>query len=569
MKNNRPFLMVSAAAIASAMLVTTAAAVIQYTSSDVGQLQDTLLHRIDVSASHDVNSDGTVNVYDLGLMKKQLSADTGEVVDASYAATAEYVKIQGRHTIEEDVTWLVQSGSAAEFIVTANSASLDLAGNIGITADPDYQPRYAVYVDGELLTDATMAAESLNIPLWEGSSSRTATVKVMLLSEAMYGGIGVQSINVSSSAALPVKPVPENDIRIEFIGDSITCAYGVEGASSSESFKTTTENFSKSYAYLTAQQLGADYSTLCYSGHGIVSGYSSGDKNADSLIPDYYDLASKHYPESWDFSSAPNDVVVINLGTNDINYVTAEPDTRNAEFIEGYIAFLKMVREKNPDAFIICTVGTMGGNDSIYPLIEQAVTQYKEETGDERVMCYESATQNQADGIGSDWHPSPVTQQNSAYVLADKICQALGMESDQIGLDMAADAVYDMVVDTEGGANAAHYVGYDKSFWINTVTGGTEASDIEAVLSGIELREGGEYTFSFDITTSPDAEIPVLIRGTDIYFTETISANSTKTHYEFSFTAPQADTAAEIVFQAGTYDYTNVTLNTIKLVKTK
>ncbi len=565
----RKLWLATAISIASLTLVSTAAAAYQYGISDVSHLQEALLGNAVLSANDDVNGDGIVNIYDLGQLKKQLSADTGEVKDASYAATAQYVKLQGRHSISDGVTWLCQSGSAAEFIVTANSAEIELAGLIGIDADENYRPRYAVYVDGELVTDTTLGTSSVTISLWEGSASRTAQVKVILLSEAMYGGVGVKSINVSSSAAVPVKPVPQNDLRIEFIGDSITCAYGVEGTSSSDSFKTTTENFTKSYAYLTAQQLGADYNVCSYSGHGIVSGYSSGDKNADSLIPDYYGITSKHYAEDWDFDAAPNDVVVINLGTNDINYVTADPDTRNAEFIAGYVDFLTDVRAKNPEAFIICTLGTMGGNDSICPLIAEAVEQFKADTGEERILYYESATQKQADGYGSDWHPSEVTQQSSAYVLADKICQALGMESSQIGLDMAANAVYDMTVDSESGANAAHYVGYDMSFWINTVTGGTDASDIEAVLSGIELREGGEYTLSFEVTASPEAEIPVLVRGTDTYFSETITATSEKTAYSYTFTADAADTAAQIAFQVGGHDYTNVTLTNIKLVKIK
>ena len=138
-----------------------------------------------------------------------------------------------------------------------------------------------------------------------------------------------------------------------------------------------------------------------------------------------------------------------------------DPETRSKEFVDGYLAFLKTVREKNPDAYIICTLGIMG--DDLYEYVEDAVQQYRNTTGDERIMSYHSALQNQADGIGSDWHPSAVTQQKNAYILADKICQALGMESDQVGLDMAADAEYLLNIDPDKGGNAASYVGYDKS----------------------------------------------------------------------------------------------------------
>ena len=74
----------------------------------------------------------------------------------------------------------------------------------------------------------------------------------------MNGAIGVKNISVTSDLLTPISPEPEKPLSIEFIGDSITCAYGVEGQSSSEPFKTSTENFMKSYAYLTAQKLNAD-----------------------------------------------------------------------------------------------------------------------------------------------------------------------------------------------------------------------------------------------------------------------------------------------------------------------
>ena len=568
MKNKKAFTAGIASVISSAVLVSAAAAAYQYTLSDAKRLQETLAARSALRPEDDINGDGYVNIYDLSILKGQLQADTGEAAESTVPATAEYVKLQGRNLQKDGITWLVQSGSAAEFTVTGTSAVLSLAGDGGIYSEADFRPRYAVYVDGELILDKTMDAETETVTLFEGSLSRTAEVKVMLLSEAMYGGLGISGITAVSSAAVPVKPAAQNDLCIEFIGDSITCGYGVEGLNNYETFKTTTENFSKSYAYLTAQQLGADYSAVCYSGHGVVSGYSSGDKNAEGLVPDYYTLTSKQsdYAVPWDFSVRANDAVVINLGTNDINYVSAEFETRSVEFTEGYLAFLNTIREKNPDAYIICTLGTMDGAD-LYPLIEEAVSTFRTQV-DDKIMCYASAVQNgNADGYGSDWHPSEITQQNSAYVLADKICQALGMESSQIGLDMAADGVYDVSMNTESGANAAFYVGYDKSFWVNMVEGGDSADDIEALISGISLKAGGEYRLQFDYTTTVDTEIPVLVRGDEEYFSGRVSAVSDKLHFEETFTAAQDDAGVEIVFQLGGLDYYNVTLSNVKLVK--
>jgi lysophospholipase L1-like esterase len=389
----------------------------------------------------------------------------------------------------------------------------------------------------------------------------------MMLSEANNGGIGIKSININSCNEKPIKATEKKKLSVEIIGDSITAAYGVEGANQYENFKTTTENFSKSYAYLTAKKLDADYSAVCYSGHGIVSGYSTGEKNAEALVPEVYTRISKNsdYPGEWDFENNQNDVIVINLGTNDLNYVKAEPETRNDEFIQEYANFLTLIRKKNPKSYIICTVGIMGGGDEIYPLIVKAV----ELVGDEKISSYKSNTQNMNDGLGSDWHPSLKTQTYNSYVLSDKICNAIGVESDQVGLDVAVDSVYDVVKNEENGANMSFWVGYDKSFWINTAVGGKEPTDIEAKCSGIQLKKGGVYILEFEYTSTKNGEVPVILRGVTEHFKDSIKSTSEKVTYSKEITIEENDDNAEIVYQLGGLDSFGFTLSNIKLTKIK
>lgn len=539
----------------------------QRTTDDLVHLRNALLREGEMTKDDDIDGDGVVDIFDMVQLRQQL-AQTGEQNTGDFAAVAKNVKLVGRTLREGDITWLVQSGSAVKFTVSASEATVTLAGDSSIGNDRDFRSRYAVLVDGEVLVDDVMSEEEKNITIFSGNTMKTAEITVIHLSEANNGAVGVKNINVKSSAAKPVVPVPEKDIKIEFIGDSITCAYGVEGQSSGESFKTTTENFMKSYAYLTAQLLDADYSAVSYSGHGIISGYTSGEKNTDQLVPDFYESIGKwQYEKPWDFSSAENDVVVINLGTNDNSYLQNKPEGGDADFIKGYIEFLGMVRKHNPDAHIICTMGTMGGNDVVYPLIEEAVKQF----GDEKVTCYESVTQNiQMDGIGSDWHPSAVTQQNSAYVLADKICQALGIESSQIGLDVAVDSEYMLVTDPDLGGNCYAYLNdYDKSFWLTNYSGGSAPEALEAVIVPVGLKKDGVYQLKFDWTAGAESEVPLIVRsGGKVIYEDTISCGAETIHYEKEFTCPEA-CEAEVVFQIGGYDSGRFTIQNFKLVKTK
>ena len=546
-------------------------------NKDVKLLSEYLVKKsaLKSAVSADMDDNGKVTVADLLILKRTVAPKaeaTGEVKLSSFDATEDNAKLVGRNVIKNGTTWLVQSGSSAEFLVSGETAEVVLSGDSGVNSDPDYRPRYAVYVDDKLITDKTMDKREEKVELFSGSTSVTKKVKVIMLSEAMYGAIGVNSINVKSGVKTPVKPTPKKDLCIEFIGDSITCAYGVEGKSNGDPFKTTTENFTKSYAYLTAQKLGADYDVVSYSGHGIISGYTSGEKNTDSLIPPCYDVASKQsgYAEKWDLDKRKNDVVVINLGTNDSSYITgdgkAHLEERAKEFVNGYVDFLKTVREKNSNAYIICTLGTMDF-ENIYEYVDKAVGEYKAETKDSRIMFYQSVQQNAADGYGSDWHPSETTQKNISYVLADKICTALGMESDQVGLDVAADAEYNLETNSASGASAWPYVGYDKSFNINISAGGKTAEDIKAVISGIAIKKNGEYRLEFDYSVGGKIDMTVNVSGNGKYFADKITTKTEKTHYSDTFKCTADDKNAKIEFLLGGQGNCNMTLSNIKLIK--
>ena len=341
----------------------------------------------------------------------------------SFSPTEENVKFSGRIYQKDDTTWLVQSGSFIEFYLTGSKADLVLVGDESIYSDANFRPRYGIFIDDNLLLDSTIGELEQNIGLFKIDEDKTFKIKIMLLSENNNGGFGIKTINTYvCSNQKAIEPTENKKISIEFLGDSITCAYGVEGKDQNENFKTITENASKSYAYLASQILDADYSTICYSGSGIVSGYSGGDKNTGNLFPPHYEKISRNekYPGQWDFDGHKYDVIFINLGTNDNNYVMADAQNRNDEFIQEYVNFLSNVREHNPDSYIICTLGTLGCGE-IYTLIEQAIKLF----GDSRVTSFLSPTQDMNDGLGSDWHPSAVTHQKLSKIVAEKISEIL------------------------------------------------------------------------------------------------------------------------------------------------
>ena len=339
--------------------------------------------------------------------------------ELNYLPIEQNVKITGRFYQNQNITWIVHSGSSIEFYVIGNSVEITLVGDSSIYSEIDLRPRFGIYINDKLFLDSTINELELNIELFKNETIQKSKIKIMLLSENKHGGVGIKNINIyTCSKNKTIEPVEKKDLSIEFIGDSMTCAYGVEGKDQNEHFKTTTENFSKSYAYLASLILNADYSSVSYSGYGIVSGYSQGEKNIKDIVPTYYkNIGSyENYPGEWDFEKYRNDIIFINLGANDYNYILADPEKRNDEFIQEYVNFLSIVKECNPDSLIICTVGNIGENP-IYKLIVEAVKLF----GDEKVVDFELPPQNVDDGYGSDWHPSIASQESFSKIVAAKI----------------------------------------------------------------------------------------------------------------------------------------------------
>ena len=533
------------------------------TLTDVQHLIQSLTGQGTMTAADDYNGDGVVNAVDLTLLKRDLLAEppaSGELKTQEIPVSDQNTKLIGRTLAKDDVTWLVHSGSAMECTVSGTEASVTICGDGGVYSDEKYRPRYGVYVDGVLIADVVMSEEEQEVELFSGTTARTATVRVMHLSEANNGCIGVKRLTVTSSAVSPVKPTAKKDLTIEFIGDSITCAYGVEAESQYVGFSTATENFSLSYAYLTAQLLDADYSAVSYSGYGIVSGYSNdGTKNTDSLVPPYYEVVGKPsgYQSEWDFHAHPVDVIVVNLGTNDDSYASKELETRGPEYQEGYVDFLKQIRKCNPDAKIICTLGIMGCAE-LYPYIEAAV----EAVGDPDISCYESPVQDMND-LGADWHPSPATHEKNAYLLADKISEVLGRPSDKVGIDLAADSKLEPFIDTENGANAwPYYAEWNRSLNINISAAGTSPEEIRAHVSGLKLPSG-KYELSFKVEGLKAAMTYIVRSESDpetIYVSGTAEAGVTAKEFDLETAAEDAEIVFLIGDHSGSITFSEVTL---------
>lgn len=340
------------------------------------------------------------------------------------------VRALGRTLFLNNIRYLSWSCSGIEFIFEGTEISMEIWTDWELDEPwkEIFQGYMAVFVNDEEVPYARFAIGSgtNSYTIYKSDKREKVKIRVVKLSEAAFDKIGIVSISADGEM-FPTEPKQR---LIEFIGDSITCGFGIEGKSGTEGFRTETENPHINYAALTARSFGADLNLISWSSIGVYSSWSDDDKPNDSwLMPMLYDhtdiglegtLGMK--PILWDFEKNQPQVIVINLGTNDVSYTKDIPERLDG-FEQAYEDFLLHIRKKNPSAYIICTLGMMG--DELFPNIEKAVNR----AGDSRIFALRFDVQCDEDGIGSEGHPNSVTHKKAAEKLSEKISEIAGWDN--------------------------------------------------------------------------------------------------------------------------------------------
>ena len=322
------------------------------------------------------------------------------------------VRIVGRHD-GCDSSGVRFSWSGSGFVARINGEGLRMtySGNA---------VQFTVVVDGEVQSNLEVTSGDATYDVATGLAAGEHLVEVYRRGEAHFGPSVLRAVEVPGGTLLEPPAAPER--RIEVFGDSITCGYGNEGTSASCPFSADTENHYLTYGALLARQLGAELSTVAWSGKGVSVNYGG---DASETLTDMLDRAVPTSSSSvWDFTLAPPvDLVIINLGTNDYS---TENDPTDGDFVSDYEQMLATLRERYPGAFILCTVGPLlSGSDleTARANIEAAVNSRKQ-AGDTLVQAFAMTTDNPDPGC--DWHPSIATHEAMANELIGVVSSALG-----------------------------------------------------------------------------------------------------------------------------------------------
>lgn len=266
-------------------------------------------------------------------------------------------------------------------------------------------------------------------------------VKLMYVIEGLFRTPEFRGFVLDKGCSLVTSPdLPER--KIEFIGNSITCGYGVESIEMTDPFEDETENHWLTYANIVSDSLNAQHTSISRSGIGVYRNYDGPKAGSAENMPWQYEytLFNKH-DEKWDFSKYQPQLVCINLGTNDLS-------TNNYDitlYEKNYRVFLTTVRTKYPNAKIVLITGPMLGEKesteqravldrickdankngfTLQNLIANAAQQTAKGTGkkkqkkvklgDNFVYRFDFSFQKGDLGYGASWHPSKLQHQKMA-----------------------------------------------------------------------------------------------------------------------------------------------------------
>lgn len=330
----------------------------------------------------------------------------------------------GRTLMRNGTLWLGYSLTGAEFDFDGTSLSAELTTDwVNDEAwKENFQPYMAVLVNGKLSKRFAVSEGTAQYELYRSEKAEKVRIRLVKLSENAFSKVGVLSFSADGKLTA-TKPCSER--MIEFVGDSITCGFGIEGRSVCDNFRTSTENPLINYASLTANGLGAEYQLTSWTAIGVYSNSVKDERVTEPdnawTMPVIYDYTDKavdgmlgNEPEKWNFSRFAPQLIVVNLGTNDKDFTRGIPE-RTAAFENCYREFIAHIREKNPQAHIICALGAMGRE--LLPQVENAVKML----ADEMITSLGFEVQREEDGIGSEWHPSAVTHRKMADKLIAEI----------------------------------------------------------------------------------------------------------------------------------------------------
>jgi lysophospholipase L1-like esterase len=278
---------------------------------------------------------------------------------------------------------------------------------------------FKAVVDGEPQPSFTTMSGVGRYALATGLPAGDHTVALYRQTEGPLGLSQLHGLTVGDGALLEPPPAPRR--RIEVVGDSISCGYGILGSLDNDDCYGT-ESHWDAYPSVMARALGAEVSTIAGSGRGVVLNYR-GD-SIDTMPQIYERTLATDARATWGFGSEP-EVVIINLGTNDLGNGKGDPGPR---FATIYQSLVENIRSHYARALILCTIGPLTSRSEsaiVYGYI-RTVVQARAAAGDTQIALFDQIAPQTPDKYACAYHPNVAENAIMAAQLGDELRARLG-----------------------------------------------------------------------------------------------------------------------------------------------
>ena len=279
--------------------------------------------------------------------------------------------------------------------------------------------RYSVFVDGasdpeeNIINIGTDGTDGI-FTLASFEEAGVHRVKVLKRNQEDLGINNFFSLTVEDGGLLD--PTPQYTLKMEIYGDSITCGHGAMRGTAGDSMSLEVDNGLGTYAALAAMELGAEFRVFSKSGLGLYTNpYGS-----TTWLKDIYGDVSVGSREAYAAEKYIPDIIVINIGTNDI-WTGAAGSAGNTpfnaeDFKNAYLQFVRNLaaRYEGKDIQFFCCSGMM--ENGLAPFVADIVATLEAEGFDIHAVTLNRTTSN--------GHPLITEHRTGANILVGAIDEA-------------------------------------------------------------------------------------------------------------------------------------------------
>ena len=255
---------------------------------------------------------------------------------------------------------------------------------IHVFIDDDYAALDAVKSNGTqsaLKNDSRILLEEgrSTVTLASGLETGVHKITVQKANQSSLNKMGIVKLLPGDGAIL--EPPQAKNKSILVIGDSITCGSNNLGEDLAVSYSSSEDGL-LTMAAIAARSLDADIEIVAKNGLYTQMINSTFPESMIKYVDPFNSIL-----ETWDATlpGRQRDLVIINLGINDTNVIGS--NYTYEQFKTDYMTLIKTVRTLYPEAYILCTDVSASADYE-----KNAVSQYSDETGDEKISFWKRST---------------------------------------------------------------------------------------------------------------------------------------------------------------------------------